>query len=180
VRRCAAWSATTPWHYATHSRTTDVPHPRKRAAEPSKRRRVTTPRPRKDNAVTSNRRDPSPQSPSALCDHPRRPQHHPGHCITISCTVGGTGRQDATTSAAVRPAASRQPHPRANVLTMTKWVTPTPPPSKPLVDGYRRRHDALPDARFARMAAYSTVLYAIPPHVDRTVRHDVNCRLLGL
>jgi hypothetical protein len=41
--------------------------------------------------VTSGRRDRSPPSPSVLCDHPRRPQHHPGHCITIPNTVGGRG-----------------------------------------------------------------------------------------
>jgi hypothetical protein len=71
VRRCAAWSVTTPWHCATHSRTADAPHPRKRTADPSKGRRTTTSRPRKDNAVTSVRRDRSPPSPAALCDHPR-------------------------------------------------------------------------------------------------------------
>jgi hypothetical protein len=91
VRHCAAWPATTPWHCATHSRTTNAPHPRKRTAEPSKGRRTTTSRPRKDNAVTSGRWDRSLRSPSALCDHARCPQHHPGHCITISCTVGGRG-----------------------------------------------------------------------------------------
>jgi hypothetical protein len=80
--------ATTPWHCATHSRTADASHPRKRMAEPSKGRRTTTPRPRKDNAVTSCRRDRSPPSPSVLCDHPRRPQHHPGHCIAIPDAVG--------------------------------------------------------------------------------------------
>jgi hypothetical protein len=45
VRRCTAWSATIPRHCATHSRTADAPHPRKRTAEPSKGRRMTTPRP---------------------------------------------------------------------------------------------------------------------------------------
>jgi hypothetical protein len=49
------------------------------------------PHPRKDDAVTSARRDRSLPSPSALCGHPRRPQHHPGHCITISSTMGGGG-----------------------------------------------------------------------------------------
>jgi hypothetical protein len=75
--------------------------------------------------------------------------------------------------------ASRQRHPRVSMRAATERVTPTPPPSKSLLDGYRARHDAPPEARFARMAVYSTVLYAIPPHVDKTVRHDVNC-LLGL
>jgi hypothetical protein len=86
-----AWPATTPWHRATHSRTADVPHPRIRTAKPSEGRRTTTPRPRKDNVVTSGRRDWSPLSPLALCDHPRRPQHHPDHCITIPDAVGVCG-----------------------------------------------------------------------------------------
>jgi hypothetical protein len=44
VRRCAAWPATTPWHCATHSRTTNAWHPRKRTAVLSKGRQTTTPR----------------------------------------------------------------------------------------------------------------------------------------
>jgi hypothetical protein len=90
VRRCAAWSAT-PWHCATRSHTADAPHPRKRTTEPSKRRRTITPRPCRDNTMTSGRRDWSPPSPSALCDHPRRPQRHPGHCITIPDAVEACG-----------------------------------------------------------------------------------------
>jgi hypothetical protein len=135
--------------------------------------------PTQDYAVTSGQRDRSPPSPSVLCGHPHRPN-------IISCTASpsptlwGSGRQDATTPAVVRPAASHQPHPRANVRTTTKRVTPTPPPSKPLLDRYRARHGAPPDARFARMAVYSVALYAMPPHVDKIVRHDVNCLLLGL
>jgi hypothetical protein len=91
VRCCAAWTATTSWHCATHSRTADMPHPQKRTVEPSKGRRTTTPRPHKDNTVMSRPRDRSPPSPSIMCDHPHRPQHHPGHCITIPNTVGGRG-----------------------------------------------------------------------------------------
>jgi hypothetical protein len=45
VRRCAAWLATISWHCATHSRTADAPHPRKRTVELSKGRQTTTPRP---------------------------------------------------------------------------------------------------------------------------------------
>jgi hypothetical protein len=41
--------------------------------------------------MTSGRRDRSPPLPSALCDHPRRPQHHPGHCITIPNAMGACG-----------------------------------------------------------------------------------------
>jgi hypothetical protein len=78
--------------------TADAPHPRKRMAEPSKGRRTTTPRPCKDNAVMSGRWARSPPSPSALCGHPRRPQRHPGHCITIpdaveACDDGTPPRQ---------------------------------------------------------------------------------------
>jgi hypothetical protein len=136
--------------------------------------------PSQDYAVTPGRRDRSPPSPSVLCDHPRRPQHHPGHCITIPNTVGGGGRQDATTPAVVRPVASRQPHPRAYVRATTKQATPTTPPSKLLLDGYMARHDAPPDVRFARTAVYSTTLYTMPLHVDKQCGTLVNCRLLGL
>jgi hypothetical protein len=45
--------------------------------------------PAQDYAVMSGRRDRSPPSPSVLCGHPRRPEHHPRHCITIPNTVGG-------------------------------------------------------------------------------------------
>jgi hypothetical protein len=107
---------------------------------------------------------PSPPSPTPSQALHHHPQHH-----------GGTGRQHAATPAVVRPAASRQPHPRAYVWATTKWVTPTTPPSKPLLDRYRARHDAPPDARFARTAVYSTTLYTMPPHVDKTVRHA--CKL---
>jgi hypothetical protein len=80
--------ATTLWHCATHSHTANSPHPRKRTVEPSKGRRATMLPPHKDNAVKLGRRGQSPPSPSVLCGHPRHLQHHPGHCITISFTVG--------------------------------------------------------------------------------------------
>jgi hypothetical protein len=71
--------------------------------------------------------------------------------------------------------ASRQRHPRISMRAATERATPTPPPSKPLLDGYRTRHDVPPEARFARTAVHSTALYAMPPHVDKTVRHA--CKL---
>jgi hypothetical protein len=107
---------------------------------------------------------PSPPSPTPS----RALHHHPQHC-------GGTGREDAGTPAAVRPAASRQPHPRAYVQATTERATPTSPPSKPFLDGYRAHHDAPPDTRFARTAVYSMALCAMPLHVDKIVWHT--CKL---
>jgi hypothetical protein len=43
-----------------------------------------------------------------------------------------------------------------------------------------RAADVPPEERFARTTVYSVALYATPPHVARTVRHIVNCLLLGL
>jgi hypothetical protein len=102
-------------------------------------------------------------------------QHHPGHCITISNTVGGRGDKMLPRQllCAQRPPVSRTPE--ANVRTTTKREAPTPPPSKPFLDGYTARHDVPPEARFPRTAVYSMTLYAIPPHVAKTVRLD--CKL---
>jgi hypothetical protein len=36
VQHCAVRPGSAPWHYAAHSHTTDVQHPRRRTAEPSK------------------------------------------------------------------------------------------------------------------------------------------------
>jgi hypothetical protein len=74
--------------------------------------------PAQDYAETSGRRDQPPPSPSVLCGHPRRPQRHPGHCITISYTVGGWG--DKT--------------PPRRLL-----CSPRPPVSRTLEPMYRRR-----------------------------------------
>jgi hypothetical protein len=110
-----------------------------------------------------------PMRPSPLSPTPSRALHH----YLLHC--GGAGRQDAATPVVVLPAASHQPHPKANVRTTTKREVCTPPPLKPLLDGYRARHDTPPDARFARTAIYSTTLYTMPLHVDKTVRHA--CKL---
>jgi hypothetical protein len=112
---------------------------------------------------------PSPPSPTPS----RALHHHPQHC-------GGTGRQDAATLSAVHPVASRQPHPRVHVRATTKQAIPTTSPSKPLLDGYRARHDAPPDARFAKTAVYSTTLCTMPLHVDKQCDTLLNRRLLGL
>jgi hypothetical protein len=77
VRHCAAWSATTPWHCTTRSRTTGAPHPRKkdgRALEGKMHDCSTT---AQDGTMTSGQRERSPPSPSALCDRPRRPDAIP-------------------------------------------------------------------------------------------------------
>jgi hypothetical protein len=112
---------------------------------------------------------PSPPSPAPS----RALHHHPQHC-------GGTGRQDAATPAAVRPVACHEPHLRVHVRATTKQAIPTTPPSKPLLDGFRARHDAQPDAIFARTAVYSTTLYTMPMHVDKQCSTLVNCHLIGL
>jgi hypothetical protein len=85
---------------------------------------------------------------------------------------GATGRCHARCCA---PYAPRQLHPRVSARATTEQKTPTPPPSKPLLDKHRARHDTPPEARFARTAVYSTTLYAIPSHVGITVRHA--CKL---
>jgi hypothetical protein len=75
----------------------------------------------------------------------------------------------------VRPTASRQLHPRANVRTTTRRGISTPPLSKPLLGEYRAHHDAPSEARFARTAFHSVALSAMPSHVARIVRHA--CKL---
>jgi hypothetical protein len=95
------------------------------------------------------------------------------HCHLRRC--GSVRRWDITTPVVVPRTASRQRHPRISMRVVTKRASPTPPPSKPLLDRYRARHDVPPEARFARTAIYSTALYAMPPHVDKTVRHA--CKL---
>jgi hypothetical protein len=128
--------------------------------------------------VTSGRRDRSPPSPSALCDHPHRPRRHPGHCITLPVTaspsptlwkLAATGRRHTSYCTPVRPRVNgtlesshgRSPdwrllhrHPRSH-----SWM----------------RHDAPPEARFARTVVYSATLYTVPLHVGEIVCHA--CKL---
>jgi hypothetical protein len=164
VQHCAVRLGSAPRHCATHSRTAGMPHPRKRTAEPSKGdRRLFCARtgPCRDvvrvRAVTI-----SPVQPSQPL------QRHPRRC-------GKTQRQDIAMPTVVPCAASRQWHPRISMRAATERATPMPPPSKPLLDGYRARHDVPPEAGFARMVVYSVALYATPPHVDKTVWHA--CKL---
>jgi hypothetical protein len=131
--------------------------------------------PCKDNTVTSGRRDRSPPSPSALCDHPHRPQRHPGHCITIPDVVEACGDETPPRWLLYPRTASRQRHPRTLTRALAEQETSTPPPSKSLLDAHRTRHDAPLEARFARTAVYSATLYTMPLHVDEIVQHA--CKL---
>jgi hypothetical protein len=92
VPHCAAWSATTPWHCTTHSRTASAPHPRKRTAEPSKgggggrllhARTGLCRDVRLVGAVTSVAIGPVRPSPP--------PRRHPGHCIPVPDAVEAYG-----------------------------------------------------------------------------------------
>jgi hypothetical protein len=101
----------------------------------------------------------------------RPPYHHTRRC-------GSMQRWDTATPATVPCTASCQWHPRVLTLTALERATSTPPSSKPLLDTHRTRHDAPPEAGFTRTAVYSMALYAMPPHVARTVWHA--CKLLPL
>jgi hypothetical protein len=98
--------------------------------------------PSQDYAVTPGRRDRSPPSPSVLCDHPRRPQHHPGHCITIPNTVGGGG--DKTP-------------PRR--LLCALW----PPVSRTLEPMYGQRPNKRPLQRHPRNCSWTDTWHAMTP-----------------
>jgi hypothetical protein len=111
-----------------------------------------------------------PVRPSPPSSVPSRSlHHHPRRC-------GGVRKRDAATPTTVPRTASRQQHPRVLTRAAIEQATPTPPPSKPLLDTHRTRHDASPDARFARTAVYSMTLYTMPLHVEEIVRHA--CKLL--
>jgi hypothetical protein len=79
---------------------------------------------------------------SALCGPPRRCAAIPGTAAPSLALCGSLERQDIATTAAVRPPALHQLHPRVSVRMATKQGILTQPPSKPLLDGYRARHDA--------------------------------------
>jgi hypothetical protein len=72
--------------------------------------------------------------------------------------------------------ASCQRHPRVLTRAVAEQETSTPPPSKPLLDAHKTRHDVPPEVRFARTTVYSVALYTMPSHVARIVRHA--CKLL--
>jgi hypothetical protein len=108
----------------------------------------------------------------------------PRHCSANSrgATIPATVRRYAAWSATAprhcttHSRTADAPHPRILTRTALERATFMPPPSKPLLDAHRTRHDAPPEARFARTTVYSMALYAIPPHVARTVWHA--CKLL--
>jgi hypothetical protein len=125
--------------------------------------------------VTPGRRDRSPPSPSALCDHLRRPRRHPGHCIAIPDAVEACGDGTPPRQLLYPRTASRQQHPRVLTRAVAKQETAAPPPSKPLLGAHRTRHDAPPEARFARTVVYSATLYTVPLHLGEIVRHA--CKL---
>jgi hypothetical protein len=131
--------------------------------------------PARNDAVTSDQWERSPPSPSALCDHPRHRDAIPT-TASPSRRCGSMRQRDTTKPATVPCTSSCQRHPRILTRTALERVTSTPPPSKPLLDAHRTRHDAPPKARFARTTVYSMALYVIPPHVARTVWHA--CKLL--
>jgi hypothetical protein len=163
-----------PRHCATHSRTAGALRPRKRTVEPSKGdEHLFHARTGPCRDVRSVRRVPSVTIGPVQASPPSR--RHPRHCGAIPDAVRSTGRRDAATPAAVPCTAFRQLYPRISTRAATERKTPTPPPSKPLLDGYRTRHDVLPEARFARTTVYSTTLHTMPSHVARTGRHA--CKL---
>jgi hypothetical protein len=85
--------------------------------------------------MTSNQWSASPPSPSALYIHPL-------HCATIPCARGPSlvlWEPGTTRHHHARSCASYDP--QVSVRTVTKWEAPTQPPSKPLLGGYRTRHD---------------------------------------
>jgi hypothetical protein len=123
----------------------------------------------------SGQRGAFPPSPSVLCGHPRHRKRHPDHYSVIPDAMGVRGGRTPPRRPLCTLRPPRQLHPRVSVRTTTEWGISTPPPSKPLLGGHRARHDAPPEARFARTVVHSVELFDMPSHVARTVRHA--CKL---
>jgi hypothetical protein len=68
--------------------------------------------------------------------------HHLGHCSTIPSVVGTRDDETSPRSLPVHPTVFRQLSPRVSVRTATEREAPILLPSKPLLYGYRTRHDA--------------------------------------
>jgi hypothetical protein len=125
--------------------------------------------------VTSDWLDRSPPSPSALCDHPRCPRRHPGHCIAIPDAVEVCVDETPPRQLLYPRTTSRQRHPQVLTRAAAEQETSTPPPSKPFPDAHRTRHDAPLEERFTRTVVYSATLYTMPLHVGEIVWHT--CKL---
>jgi hypothetical protein len=123
--------------------------------------------PARDGTVTSGQWERSLPS-SALCDHP-------GHCTTTPDAVehAAMGHRHASHFALYGLTAMS---PRIPTRTALERATSTAPPSKLLLETHKTRHDATPEARFARTTVYSVALYAMPLHVGKIVWHT--CKLL--
>jgi hypothetical protein len=97
------------------------------------------------------------------------PRRHPGHCITIPDVVEvcGDGIPPRQPLCLVRP--------HVNGTLKSSRGRPSNeqpllrPPRRALLEMHRTRHNASPEARFARTVVYSMALYVMPPHVARTV-----------
>jgi hypothetical protein len=101
-------------------------------------------------------------------------RRHLGHCSAIPDAVGVWGtRHHRARCCAPHDLPSATPSSQSAGDDRTEDTYP--PPSKPLLEGYRVRHDIPPEARFARTAVYSTALFATPSHIARTVWHA--CKL---
>jgi hypothetical protein len=114
-----------------------------------------------DNTVTSNHWGASPPSPSVLCGHPRHRDATSG-AAAPSPKLWEYGATRCHHACCCAPYGLPSAAPWSQCRTTTKREVPTPPPLKPLLDGYRARHDSLPEARFARTTVYSTTLCTIP------------------
>jgi hypothetical protein len=87
---------------------------------------------------------------------------HAVYCCNYSNAVEHAG-QDTVTPATVPHTSHCQRPPRA--LSEPPRSTTTTLPSKPLLFGYRMRHDAATGARFTGTAINSMALFAIPLHM---------------
>jgi hypothetical protein len=135
--------------------------------------------PARDDSVTSGRQERSSPSLSTLCGHPchcnatstplRPLRHHVRRC-------GSMRRRDTATLATVPCTALCRWHPRTLTQTDLERAASAPLPSKPLLEAHRTRHDAPPEAGFARTTIYSMVLCTMPLHVGKIVWHA--CKLL--
>jgi hypothetical protein len=168
VRRCAAWSATAPRHYTTHSRTAGAPRPKKGWRNP-----------RRDNAQlfctrAGWRRDVRPVGAVTTAAigpvRPSRPLHHHAR----RCGTCGDGTPPRQPPCLVWPPVNgtlESPRGRPSNEQPQRH-----PPSKPFLYGHRTRRDTPPEAGFSRTIVYSVALYVMPLHVGGIVWHT--CKLL--